>query len=287
MASILSQFYGDNTRWFIATVIDASPPYGYEGRVKIRVHGLHTGSTKDIPQSDLPWAQCVLPTTEGGVSGIGRIPQLQPGALVFGLFMDGKNSQTPLVFGSIPHVEFPSLKQQLQKYEDVGKDDKPASIWEKLSATFAPDFSNVENEESGPIQSLTLKSRQKAAIRFFINVGYSVKQAVGITTGLTSVSGLMTGVHPRGSGIASWSPARYSEIKNFSNKYEEFYTQLAFLVYDLRGKQTVVNIKLLQSDKVDGNDGTVSIFMRNYLKKPVSANAKRIAQDLFDQANGS
>ena len=32
---ILSEFYGDNTRWFVATVVDASPPYGYEGRVKI------------------------------------------------------------------------------------------------------------------------------------------------------------------------------------------------------------------------------------------------------------
>lgn len=287
MASILSQFYGDNTRWFIATIIDASPPYGYEGRVKIRVHGLHTGSTKEIPQSDLPWAQCVLPTTEGGVSGIGRIPQLQPGALVFGLFMDGKNSQTPLVFGSIPHVEFPSLKQQLQKYEDVGKDDSPKSVWEKLSAAFTPDLTNVENEVTGPIQALTLFSREKAAIRFLVNVGYTVKQAVGITTGLSSISGMMTGVHPRGNGIASWTPARYSEVKTFSNKYTEFYTQLAFLVFDLRGKNTLTNIKLLQSDKVDGRDGTVSIFMRNYLKKDVSANAKRTANKLFDEATGS
>ena len=77
---IPSEYYGDNTRWFIATVIDASPPYGFEGRVKIRVHGLHTESTRDIPQDALPWAQCVLPTTEGGVSGLGRIPQLQPSA---------------------------------------------------------------------------------------------------------------------------------------------------------------------------------------------------------------
>ena len=84
MSSILSEFYGDNTRWLIATVIDATPPYGLEGRVRIRVHGLHTESTKEIPQRDLPWAQCVIPTTEGGSSGIGRVPQLQPNALVFG-----------------------------------------------------------------------------------------------------------------------------------------------------------------------------------------------------------
>ena len=51
---IPSEYYGDNTRWFIATVIDASPPYGFEERVKIRVHGLHTESTRDIPQDALP-----------------------------------------------------------------------------------------------------------------------------------------------------------------------------------------------------------------------------------------
>ena len=81
---------------------------GFEGRFKIRIHGLHSPSTVDIPEADLPWAQCVLPTTEGGVSGIGKMPQLMPNALVFGMFMDGKHSQTPLILGSIPHVEFPT-----------------------------------------------------------------------------------------------------------------------------------------------------------------------------------
>ena len=72
------EYYGDNVRWFIATVIDASPPFGFEGRVKIRIHGLHSEETYLLPQQDLPWAQCVLPTTEGGVSGIGKSPKIQP-----------------------------------------------------------------------------------------------------------------------------------------------------------------------------------------------------------------
>ena len=53
---IQSEFYGDNVRWFIATVIDASPPFGFEGRVKIRVHGLHSPETYLLPQQDLPWS---------------------------------------------------------------------------------------------------------------------------------------------------------------------------------------------------------------------------------------
>ena len=54
MKALPYEYYGDNFRWFIATVIDVSPPYGYEGRVQIRIHGLHSSSTKDIPQGDLP-----------------------------------------------------------------------------------------------------------------------------------------------------------------------------------------------------------------------------------------
>ena len=60
------------------------------------------------------WAQCILPTTEGGVSGIGRNPNLQPSALVMGFFADGENSQTPIVVGSIPHIEFPTILQTEQ-----------------------------------------------------------------------------------------------------------------------------------------------------------------------------
>ncbi len=93
-------FYGDQTRWFVARVVDWEDDY--KGRVKIRVLGLHSESIND---EDLPWAKCVLPTTEGGTSGIGKIPQVLNGAFVFGMFLDGKDSQLPLIFGSLPKYE--------------------------------------------------------------------------------------------------------------------------------------------------------------------------------------
>jgi len=165
---ILSEFYGDNTRWFIATVVDASPPYGFEGRVKIRVHGLHTESTRLIPQSDLPWAQCVVPTTEGGASGIGRMPQLQPSALVFGMFMDGVNSQTPIVLGSIPHVEFPTPVQLGQTDEDIVADNKPEGLWNKITDAFKPKETDIQNEEAGNISTTVKTARQNTAVKFFL-----------------------------------------------------------------------------------------------------------------------
>lgn len=264
---IPSEYYGDNTRWFIATVIDASPPYGFEGRVKIRVHGLHTESTRDIPQDALPWAQCVLPTTEGGVSGLGRIPQLQPSALVFGMFMDGKNSQTPIVLGSLPHLELPTLLQSEQALEDIGDDSKPNGIWDNIKDFFAPKDVDVQNEESGNINNLTRLSRQKAIVRFFLNVGYTIKQGIAVAACLELASGLRTGINVQAQGIADFDDTRYTKLKEFSPNYNFFYTQLAFIVYELRGEYTSANIKLLQKDRLEGKNQLVEIFCKHYLKK--------------------
>jgi|TARA_A200000159_G_scaffold48691_1_gene44965 hypothetical protein len=264
MKPILSEFYGDNTRWFIATVVDASPPHGFEGRVKIRVHGLHTESTRLIPQADLPWAQCVVPTTEGGASGIGRMPQLQPSALVFGMFMDGVNSQTPIVLGSLPHVEFPTTVQLGQIEEDVVSDNKPEGLWDKITDTFKPKVTDIQNEETGDISSLVKTARENTAVKFFLNVGYTEKQAIGITAGLSKVSGMITGITPRSKGIGAYNDRRYNDLLRFSNDSNEFLTQLSFVAYELNGTQSSANIRLLQSDRLD-NNGICHIVGKYYL----------------------
>lgn len=261
---ILSEFYGDNTRWFIATVVDASPPYGFEGRVKIRVHGLHTESTRLIPQSDLPWAQCVVPTTEGGASGIGRMPQLQPSALVFGMFMDGVNSQTPIVLGSIPHVEFPTPVQLGQTDEDIVADNKPEGLWNKITDAFKPKETDIQNEEAGNISTTVKIARQNTAVKFFLNVGYTEKQAIGLTAGLSIASGMRTGTNPQAKGLGAFSDRRFADLKKFSNQSDNFLTQLAFVAYELNGTQSSANIRLLQSDRLD-NKGICHIVGKYYL----------------------
>lgn len=273
MKPILSEFYGDNTRWFIATVIDASPPYGYEGRVKIRVHGLHTPSTRLIPQADLPWAQCLTPTTEGGISGIGRMPQLQPNALVFGFFVDGMNSQTPVVFGSLPHIEFPTTVQKGQKKEDVGQDNKPETVWENLVAAVKPKDIDIDNTNSGNISTLVKQQREKTAVKFFLNLGYSIKQSIGITAGLSYSSGMRTGVNTQSKGLANFNITRYAELQKFSPKFENFLTQLSFIAYELNGSQSNANIRLLQSKQLE-NKGICHIVGKYYLNN--TATVKQI-----------
>jgi len=75
-----NKFYGDNTRWFIGTVVDHVPPTGKEGRVQVRINGVHSSDTSNIPQSHLPWAQVMIPGTEEGTSGLGQSPRLMSGA---------------------------------------------------------------------------------------------------------------------------------------------------------------------------------------------------------------
>ena len=99
-----TEFYGDNTRWFIGVVKNINDPLEL-GRVQVKIFGIHEGTKEDIPDTDLPYAQVVMPITEGGVKGLGNTVGLQVNARVFGIFLDGKHSQDPLVLGSLPKIE--------------------------------------------------------------------------------------------------------------------------------------------------------------------------------------
>lgn len=286
MNPLLSEYYGDNTRWFIATVIDNMAPAGYEGRFKIRIHGLHSESTKDIPQYDLPWAQCVLPTTEGGVSGIGRMPHLLPNALVFGFFMDGIHSQTPIILGSIPHVELPT-QIQLGVPESGLSEEMPEDFFVKVFNANKPLDIDIRNEDTGSIGGHAGRSvkrnRERVSVQFFLNLGYTIKQSIGIVASISFVSGMKTGITTENRGLADWSEDRIVDLKAFSNTYKTFFTQNSFIAYELRGTQSAANIRLLQSDKLEGDGGACNIFCKYYLKKSDATtvkSAERIARQL-------
>ena len=132
------------------------------------------------------------------MSGIGKIPRLQANALVFGFFMDGDQSQTPIVVGSLPHIEIPTLIQNNQQFEDVGDDSKPSNVFQKFVGFFTPDF-DVDDENDTTVEG-QLKfagaqdSRVKYAVQFFINIGYTENQALALTSGLFIKSRMLTGV---------------------------------------------------------------------------------------------
>ena len=91
------EFYGDQTRWFFGSVVDVMDPEKL-GRVKVRVFGVYD----DIKDEDLPWAQIVVPITQGVHEGTGQYLGILVGTQVFGMFLDGKSSQLPMVIGTVP-----------------------------------------------------------------------------------------------------------------------------------------------------------------------------------------
>ena len=102
MRAINKEFYGDDIRWFVGVIKDINDPEKL-GRVRVRVFGIHTHRTDLIQDTDLPWANVILPVTQGGISERTMPTGIRIGAQVFGMFMDGEQSQVPLVLGSIPH----------------------------------------------------------------------------------------------------------------------------------------------------------------------------------------
>lgn len=91
-------FYGDQVRWFVGEVINVKDDPLKLGRAQVRAFGVYD----DIEETDLPWAQVVVPVTQGAHEGNGQYLGLLVGTQVFGIFLDGQNSQMPMILGTIP-----------------------------------------------------------------------------------------------------------------------------------------------------------------------------------------
>lgn len=218
----MSDFYGDDPRWFIGRVISIDDPLEL-GRVRIRIFGIHSERTEDIPEADLPWAQTIVPVTEGGSSGLGANVGIKEQSQVFGVFLDGKNSQLPLVMGSIPKFESDAQQQGYARSEQ----DPPQL-----------DLSGATNTE-------------KAYNWFLSKEGgdFTPAQSAGIVGNLLKESQTGGDLNPlalnesEGSfGIAQWNPAKaagyrkrnlieYSKENGFD--YRTMEAQLSFITHEL------------------------------------------------------
>ena len=91
-------FYGDQVRWFVGEVVNVKDDPLKLGRAQVRAFGVYD----EIKDVDLPWSQIVVPITQGVHEGKGQYLGMLVGTQVFGIFLDGQNSQLPMVIGSIP-----------------------------------------------------------------------------------------------------------------------------------------------------------------------------------------
>lgn len=283
MASFIptsSDFYGDDIRWFLGVVVNVNDPLKL-GRVQVRIFGVHGDSLTDIPNGDLPWAQVVVPITEGGSSGIGTNIGIKNQAQVFGVFMDGSHSQSPLVLGSIPRFEGPLPQLGSFREETTVETDaiRIASI-PKVGSDVKTKNPNAYTK----VQKLTGSSNIEKSFNFFTSQmggGYTAEQACGIIGNLIQESKIAGNVsssavkdkkgnvvdispiaeNPTNSayGIAQWNPAnpsenRFRNLVNYAKQhqlsYESLWAQLNFIKYELATYSYFGDGQLRQCDTV-------------------------------------
>lgn len=83
-----------NLLWFIG-VVENNFDERLEGRVQVRAFGVH-GTVEEVPTADLPWATLVIGNHDVNFT----VPPIN--SWVFGVFLDGRDAQQPMVLGLIP-----------------------------------------------------------------------------------------------------------------------------------------------------------------------------------------
>ena len=273
-----SQYYGDVTRWFIGIVEQVGGDVPQLGRVRVRIHGIH-GPANELPLADLPYASVMLPATEGGVSGIGRSTGLIQGATVFGIFMDGTNSQLPLVLGSIPKMETPSATQLAGMrtgipYQSSGVPYGNTNPTMNDSLVGIPPGVTY-NQNSDEKQNVQI------AWDYFMSTGNYSKDQVAAMIGNFLTESRMgpstlsevikdDGTRENSIGIAQWyyygpEGGRQTALKNFAaqkgKNWDDLYVQLAFVDYELATVSYLGGAKFKRTTNV--LDATLA-FMRDY-----------------------
>jgi len=274
----MNTFYGDNNRWFVGKVISVEDPLE-QGRVRVRIFGVHPENLNDVKEADLPWAQIMTPITEGGVSGIGTTTGIKRGSQVFGIFFDGKESQLPVVFGSIPRFEF--------------RESTEEQVTEK--ATVQPSVNDAQKRAIG-------SSNAEKAFNYFLSKGFTEKQSAGILGNLIVESNVdplaindterKDGSIEGSYGIAQWNPApgaqRYQELLvwcGINNRDVSLLeTQLDYIIYELNLRSTYYELHRLKA--AETIEDAVAAFER-YEKPEGWTNNNPIAKSRQKRVNAA
>ena len=231
-------FYGDQFRWFIGVTVANNDPLKL-GRLRVRIYGIHSEDVNEVPENTLPWAQCVVPTTEDGVSGLGRAPGIKPGAMVFGIFLDGKLSQMPLILGSMPRIELPT-EQQLGTVGEFPRGETTTFI----PAGGHPYMTDIpQGGATARTEPLIGNTNTEKAFNFLVGNNFTEIQAAAILGNFIVESGMnptiVSTVPGEDSfGIAQWNPAagRLQQLQQWAADrkvdYRTLDAQLEFFIYD-------------------------------------------------------
>ena len=262
--AIETYFYGDITRWFVGRVVNHTGDPLQLGRVQVRIVGIH--DNPEIEMGMLPWASVMLPSTESGRE-YGRPPRLMTGAQVFGIFLDGKQSQVPLVLGSIPHIVMAN-SNQLAGNSQPGSANGSSSG--STPAGDVPSISEAIRNAQG-----NGNTYEEQIFNFFFNLKeYSSAQIAGIVGNLYVESGgfaedVVTtqrrGDNGKAHGIAQWHPDRWNPFVQWSNVngYNPYTVngQMRWVAQELDGSEARAKARLLKTTTAEH---AAIEFMRHY-----------------------
>jgi hypothetical protein len=139
------------------------------GRVRVRIHGLHTENTRKIetdgiPVDELPWAEPCFPIYEGSVSELGAWSVPVQGSHVM-IFFEGMNLSQPRYFASMPGIPEDTTEVRRERGSpDKSKGFKdPDNVYPLLDRLGEPDVDRLaRGESSGTIVETKDNNRDTA-----------------------------------------------------------------------------------------------------------------------------
>jgi hypothetical protein len=286
---MIQEYYGDQNRWFIGIVKDIQDPLEL-GRVRVRIYGVHPDKTTDAEDDDLPWAQVLVPITEGGSSGIGTNIGIKVQSQVYGIFLDGKDSQLPLVLGSIPKYEKPISTNYLNPSSAV-----PQELQRRIDTQNARQL-NWESPDNVDSKYLVGSTNIEKAFNFFLTQeggGFTTAQAAGIIGNFYVESAAnqnggdlnpiaQSAPPERSFGIAQWNSAenvgRYQALLDFAATknlpWQSMYCQLLFTIKELNDSKTYYRYNELKRAKTPAE--ACSIFEDRFENPRIKGQQERI-----------
>jgi hypothetical protein len=212
----------DGFRWWIGQIPQESAHggqingAGWGNRFKVRIMGYHPYDLTELPDEDLPWAQCLLPTTSGtGAGNNATSVKVSPGDVVFGFFLDTDNAQTPVIMGCFGRTSQvltsnkPGPFQPFTGYTDKIKNDGTAVKKDQSSEQNAK--SQKSPRHVSPVQAKNIADDE---IAFFSATGDKIQLAN--TVGNTTVNKISTEVGNLLNKIKA--PAIFTNIANEINR---------------------------------------------------------------------
>lgn len=222
-SSLKTNFLGrDGFRWWIGHI----PPEdahggqinkaGWGNRYKVRIMGYHPYNITELPDEDLPWAQCLLPTTAGtGAGNNATTIKISPGDVVFGFFLDTDNAQTPVIMGCFGRTSQVLTSDSAGPFQPfTGYTDKV----KKPNGTLKPDQTNEQNAKSQKsprhVSPEQVKKLGGSEISYFSAIGDKIQ--LGNTVNNTLVGKISTEVGNLLNKVKA--PAIFTNIKNEINR---------------------------------------------------------------------